>query len=138
MKSVHAGMMAVAVLGLASGADAQARRRSSVVPGELRLGGGRRTVEAVRFLLVRNTARVHACYDAALQANPAIAGTLVVRMVIEVDGVVSSVSVGDRTIPEPTMVSCVLQSFRALQFGPSMGSSTTAIYTMRFLPGVTR
>ncbi|MFO0558837.1 MAG: AgmX/PglI C-terminal domain-containing protein [Polyangiales bacterium] len=138
MKSIQALVISVAVLGLATEADAQARRRSTVVPGELRLSGGRRTPEAVRFLLERNHARVHVCYDTALRTNATLAGTQIVRFVIEPDGVVSSATAGERTMSDPTMVSCVLQTFSALRFVPTPNASTTVTYTLRFVPVLAR
>ena len=137
MKSIYGLVASMAVLGWSGAADAQTRR-STVIPGELRLGGGRRIAEAIRPVLVRLTARVHLCYDAALRGNPTLGGTLAVRFVIAVNGVVSGVTAGDRTIPDATMVSCVLQPFMQLRFPESMGSDTSVTYSLRFVPGLTR
>lgn len=138
MKSICGLVATMVVLGWSGAAEAQARQRSTVIPGELRLGGGRRIADAIRPVLVRLTARIHHCYDAALRGNATLGGTLAVRFVIESNGVVSSATAGDRTVPDPTMVSCVMQTFMALRFPESMGSSTTATYTLRFVPGLTR
>lgn len=139
MKSIHAWMVSVAVLGLSSEADAQTRQRSTVIPGELRLAGGRRTPEAVRAMMVRIHARVHLCYDTALRANNRLGGSLNVQFVIDPNGVVSSANAGPRTtIQDAAMVSCVLGTFSALRFPETPNASTMVTYSLRFVPVLAR
>lgn len=135
MKSTHALMVSVAVLGLSSEVDAQVRQRSSVIPGELRLAGGRRTPEVVRAMMVRIHARVHLCYDTALHTNTRLGGTLNVQFVIDPSGVVSSANAGPRTtIQDAAMVSCVMGTFTALRFPETPNASTMVTYSLRFVP----
>ncbi len=77
------------------------------------------------------------CYESVLKKEPAAAGKVDVRFVIQGDGSASGISVvnADGNLSDPTFEACVTATTRALVF-PALGTGTTTVtYPIAFAPG---
>jgi hypothetical protein len=81
------------------------------------------------------------CYEAALEAQPKLAGKLVISFVIvgddEIGGVVDSAELTEgNTIVDEELVTCMLESMLSMSFeAPSGGGSVTVTYPFLLSPG---
>jgi TonB family protein len=75
---------------------------------------------------------VKRCYETALQANPGLAGKLVVRFTVDVDGAVRRASLDQDTLAAPEVGRCVLDVLKAVEFPPPTGGSVEVSYPFVF------
>jgi hypothetical protein len=76
------------------------------------------------------------CYEQGLRRNPALVGSVVVRFVIDRDGLVSKAVVHpDTDLPDQEVVRCVVAGYRAIVFPEPQGGIVTVVYPIRFAPG---
>jgi hypothetical protein len=91
----------------------------------------------IRAIIVSHRDDARACYDNALKDHPGIEGDLVIQWMIDPKGNVSQVSsdTSRSQILEPTVVDCVSEIIKKLQFAPSQGGfETKAFYPFNFHP----
>jgi hypothetical protein len=72
--------------------------------------------EIVQRIVRQNYGRFRLCYETGLRGNPNLSGRVTARFVIGRDGSVSSVQNGGSDLPDPGVVSCVVQAFYGLSF----------------------
>ncbi len=97
---------------------------------------GRGTAD-IRAIIVAHRDEARACYDQALIAHPGIEGDLVLQWTIDPKGNVTLVSVDTSRsqIAEPTVIGCITDHIKKLQFAPSAGGfETKASYPFNFHP----
>jgi hypothetical protein len=96
---------------------------------------GRLPAEVIQRVVRQNFGRFRLCYENGLRNNPSLAGRVSVRFVIARDGSVMSAANGGADLTDPAVVSCVVQSFRGLQF-PQIedGGAATVVYPITFAP----
>jgi hypothetical protein len=87
------------------------------------LGGARsnRTVTGIR-----------ACYEEGLHRKPDLAGRVAIRFVIQTDGSVREVSPNCIGLPDPTVVRCIVERFRKIQFPSPSGGPLAVLYPIIF------
>lgn len=91
--------------------------------------------EAIRRVVLRNLGQVNRCYEQGLSTNPNIAGRVVIRFVIGAAGTVMASSVGDSSIPVPSVGECVANAVRRWQFpSPEGGGIVTVNYPFNLQP----
>jgi TonB family protein len=91
--------------------------------------------EAIRRVVLRNLGQVNRCYEQGLSTNPNIAGRVVIRFVIGATGTVMASSVGDSSIPVPSVGECVANAVRRWQFpSPEGGGVVTVNYPFNLQP----
>ena len=86
-------------------------------------------------MVLRNLGQVNRCYEQGLSTNPNIAGRVVIRFVIGASGTVMASSVGDSSIPVPSVGECVANAVRRWQFpSPEGGGIVTVNYPFNLQP----
>jgi TonB family protein len=93
--------------------------------------------DEIQRVIADNRNKVRACYEAALKANPGIAGDLVVSFIINPDGSVKNAEVNwsESELHVPELDSCTLEVVQALKFPPSSrGLESKVNYPFNFNP----
>jgi hypothetical protein len=93
--------------------------------------------EDIRAIIMARRDDARACYDAALKDHPGIEGDLVIAWTIDPKGNVTQTSLDSSRsqIAEPTVVACVSEIIKKVQFAPSPGGyETRAFYPFNFHP----
>jgi hypothetical protein len=75
------------------------------------------------------------CYESGLARSPDVGGRVAVRFVIGRDGSVSYAIPICTSMPDPEVVRCVVQHYRALHFPKPAGGIVTVVYPIMFSPG---
>jgi hypothetical protein len=91
----------------------------------------------IRAIIVARRDEARACYDHALLTHPGIEGDLVIQWTIDPKGAVSQVSLDSSRsqITEPTVVACIVNIVKKIQFAASPGGfETKANYPFNFHP----
>ncbi len=96
---------------------------------------GRLPKEVIQRIVRQNFGRFRLCYEKGLGANPNLEGRVSVRFVINRDGSVSNVSNGGSSIPDSSVVNCVVRAFYGLSFPKPEGGIVTVVYPIMFSPG---
>jgi hypothetical protein len=89
------------------------------------------SAQAIRKTVKGSQARIRACYEKALLANPNLSGRVDVKLEIASSGKVSSAT-GSSKLPE-SVRACVVRVFEAMRF-PSSSRATTVAYPIVFQP----
>jgi len=104
-------------------------------PPQVRMGAtqvnGRIPPEVIQRIVRQNYGRFRLCYENALRTSPSLQGRVVVRFVIDRQGKVSNVQNASSDMP-PAVVSCVVNSFRGLNFPQPEGGIVTVTYPLMF------
>lgn len=103
--------------------------------GEAASGAGELPQEEIRRIIQQSRSRYRACYERGLARDPALAGRVKVRFVINRDGLVSNVTDAGSDLPDRNVVACVLRAIGATRFPSSEGDDVTVIYPFVFEPG---
>jgi len=97
---------------------------------------GRMPPEVIQRIVRQNFGRMRMCYEAGLQRDPNLQGTVVIRFVIDRQGNVPSASAGAGTdLRDPAVVSCVTRAMSNLSFPQPEGGLVTVNYPIRFSDG---
>jgi hypothetical protein len=95
----------------------------------------------IKAIVVAHRDEARACYDKALADHPGIEGDLVITWTIDPKGNVTQTAVDSSRsqIAEPTVVACVSELVKKVQFAPSPGGfETKAFYPFNFHPRHTK
>jgi hypothetical protein len=91
--------------------------------------------EIVRRIIRQQTNRVRYCYEQALGRNPALAGTVSVRLVVSRNGTVTSATDAGSQLPDATALNCVVNGLRSLHFpAPSDPAEVLVTQTIALTP----
>ncbi len=96
-----------------------------------------RQPEDIRAIVMARRDEARACYDGALKDHPGIEGDLVIAWTIDPKGNVTQAAVDTSRsqIVEPTVVACVSDIIKKVQFAASPGGfETRAYYPFNFHP----
>jgi hypothetical protein len=96
---------------------------------------GRLPKEVIQRIVRQNFGRFRLCYEGGLGKNPNLEGRVTVRFVINRNGSVSNVSNGGSSIPDSSVVNCVVRAFYGLSFPKPEGGIVTVGYPIMFSPG---
>lgn len=95
-----------------------------------------RTKEEVRRTIDANKSAIYSIYSRALRKQPALRGRITPELVIEQSGAVSSCSVVESTLNEPSLEQKICNRLRLVNFGSQPGVTQTTIrYPIELLPG---
>ena len=78
--------------------------------------------------------RVELCYARGLERNPQLAGEVVIRFTIGLDGRVISAEVVHSTLPDKKVVNCIRRRFLVMRFPAPTGAPVTVNYKLYFKP----
>jgi hypothetical protein len=96
-----------------------------------------RQPEDIRAIIMARRDEARACYDAGLKDHPGIEGDLVIAWTIDPKGNVTQAALDSSRsqIVEPSVVACVTDIIKKVQFAPSPGGyETRAFYPFNFHP----
>jgi hypothetical protein len=108
---------------------------STEEPGEGEVASGRLAPEVIRAVVRESYGRFRQCYEAGLGRNPTLTGRVTLRFVIERDGKVSQVVLGDNTLPDCAVAECVRSIVPGIVFPPPEGGIVTVQYPIMLEPG---
>ncbi|WP_404364136.1 AgmX/PglI C-terminal domain-containing protein [Marinobacter sp.] len=95
-----------------------------------------RTKEEVRRTIDANKSAIYSIYSRALRKQPSLRGRITPELVIEQSGAVSSCSVVESTLNEPSLEQKICNRLRLVNFGSQPGVTQTTIrYPIELLPG---
>jgi TonB family protein len=144
-RATNAGGIDALVQGLGEGKSKSVQRS-----GDLEVGNeeplietedgrvsGSRDQDAVAAVVTKHTSAIQSCYQRELKRSPNLRGKLVVRFVINPQGMVESVTVVSSTLNNATVENCVVQRIKRWDdFGaidPTKGNSTIRqVYTFGY------
>ena len=134
-KPVEPDAVSVNALRSSSGA---ARPASSSSPASVREGApstsGRLPPEVIQRSVRANMGRFRSCYERGLASNPALEGRVAVKFVIDRSGAVSTAADDGSTLPDPSVVQCIVRQYRSMSFPPPEGGAVTVRYPLDFRP----
>jgi hypothetical protein len=76
-----------------------------------------------------------ACYEAGLARAPNLSGTVAVKFAIGEDGIVTDAEDASSTLPDPSVVACIVGGFRQISFPKAHAGIVTVVYPIEFAPG---
>lgn len=99
-------------------------------------GGGEtsRSNEEVRKVMDQNSGSISNIYYRALRENATLQGKVIVKMVIEPSGDISSVSIVSSELNDPDLEAKILSKIRSIKFPPSSAVRTEMKYDLTFAP----
>ena len=100
-----------------------------------------RGIEDINAIVKAHRDEARACYERALPDHPGIEGDVVIAWTIDPKGSVTktSLDIGRSTISEPTVVACISEIIKKIQFAPSPGGfETKASFPFNFHPRHTK
>ena len=83
--------------------------------------------EEIQRVMMQHHVRVKACYQRALQSDPALAGRVVVELTIGEDGRVRAVRIKSSALDNAEVKGCILRVLRALRFPQPAGSGEVIV-----------
>jgi outer membrane biosynthesis protein TonB len=95
---------------------------------------GSRDLDQIRQTLDANKGSVYSLYRRALREDPSIEGKLTVRLTIEPDGSLSSVTLVDSELEAPELVQRLITRIGLINFGAANVTPTELEYSYNFLP----
>jgi hypothetical protein len=88
--------------------------------------------EVIKRIISRSRNRVEACYELARGNNPALAGKVTVKLVIDPSGRVSSVATESDTMSGSSVPDCIQTVFRSMTFPAPQGGPVNVTYPFVF------
>ena len=89
--------------------------------------------EVVRRIVRQNFGRFRVCYQNGLRTNPALAGGVTAKFIVDYTGAVASVTDGGSSLPDAGVRDCVLRAVGGLSFpSPSDGGRVIVVYPIEF------
>ena len=95
---------------------------------------GRLPPEVIARIVRQNFGRFRLCYENGLRTNPRLMGTIATRFVIGRDGSVASAQDAGSSLPDTSVVACVVRSFSNLSFPTPESGMVTVTYPIVFSP----
>lgn len=105
-----------------------------VLQGEAQVSGSLPS-EVIKRIVRQNFGRIRMCYENGLKMNPALAGTVVVKFVIDRTGAVSAAAPASSTLGDAAVDACIVRTFSALSFPEPENGIVTVSYPITFHPG---
>lgn len=93
-----------------------------------------RSSESIRRVMDRNKSSIFTTYQRALRKNPSLEGVLVVKLVIEPGGRVSSATVVSSELDDPALEQKILSRIKLIDFGSANVAKTTLNFDWNFVP----
>lgn len=96
--------------------------------------GAARSEEEIRKVMEQHKSAIFSIYNRALRQNPALQGKVVVKIIIESTGKISSATIVSSELQDPDLEAKLLQRIRLISFPASNVARTTLNYSFDFLP----
>jgi hypothetical protein len=96
---------------------------------------GRLPPEAIQTVVRQSFGVFRTCYENGLRQNSKLAGTATVKFVINQDGSVQGAMDDGSSIPDASVVQCIVAGFGHLTFPAPQGGYVTVVYPIAFSPG---
>jgi hypothetical protein len=111
------------------------------LPAPLRRSSRDRTPSAIPPAVVARVIRgadeeLRACYEEGLRKNALLGGKITLQFVIAQDGEVSEVRPVCTSLPDPAVVTCMVERFAKFRFPKSSEGRVHVIYPLMFTPAV--
>lgn len=100
--------------------------------GPASAGGGTLDKSEIRDVVRAHIEEVKACYDAGLQRDPELAGSIVVGFEIAASGAVSGASIAESTLADAEVGACIAAAVRTWKFPAPKGGSVKVQYPFKF------
>lgn len=97
-------------------------------------GKARRTTEDVQLVFDRNKGAIYSLYRRALRENPALEGTLVLRLEIQPTGAVSKCEVVSSELKDPDLERKIVLKIKQINFGKMDVEVWRDTYPISFIP----
>lgn len=129
------GLGTIGTIGHRGGTPGKAtpKKTAKVVMGATTVNG-RLPPEVIHRIVRQNAGRQRFCYEKGLAKDPDITGRVTVRFVIDRKGAVSIAQDFGSTMPDKSVVACVVDTFRALSYPEPEGGVVTVVYPITFSP----
>ena len=111
-------------------ADPAAQAAEKRGPG----GKARRTMEDIQLVFDRNKGGIYSIYRRALRENPALEGTLVLRMEIQPNGSVTKCEVVSSELKDPDLERKIITKVKSINFGKMDVDVWRDTYPISFIP----
>jgi hypothetical protein len=95
---------------------------------------GRLPPETIQTAVRASFPTFQACYEAGLAKNPKLAGTVTVKYAFGADGVTTQSADEGSTLPDATVVACVVDAFKKITYPKQSGGEVTVVYPVQFSP----
>src|SRR5690554_79019 len=95
---------------------------------------GARSEEEIRKVVEQHKGAIFSIYNRALRQNAALQGKVVVKMIIDANGTVSSATIVSSALQDPDLEAKLLQRIRLISFPALNVAQTTLNYSFDFLP----
>lgn len=83
--------------------------------------------DVINAVVMRHRSEIRACYDAALQRNPALRGKVSVGFTIQPNGIVSAASVKDSTLGDRSLENCIVSRVKTWIFPKPEAPAVTEV-----------
>ena len=93
-----------------------------------------RSEEEIRKVMEQHKGAIFSIYNRALRQNAALQGKVVVKIIIESSGKISSASIVSSELQDPELEEKLIQRIRLISFPASNVARTTLNYSFDFLP----
>ena len=110
------------------------RAANAPPPGDTKNSAGRLAPEVIQGVVHQSFGRFRTCYETALKSNAKLEGTVTVAYTIAPDGSVKDVTDRESTMPDKSVVACVVDGFGKLAFPPPTDGYVTVVYPIVFSP----
>lgn len=115
-----------------SGLGAAAQQQAAARVGKD--GKSRRTTEDIRKVFDRNKSRLDNLYQRALRDDPTMQGTVVMKITVEPDGVVSAAAISSSELNNPELEAKMVAMVRGFNFGAMNVEAWSGPLSLNFLP----
>jgi hypothetical protein len=105
----------------------------SIRPGVTTVAG-HIPADVIQRVVRDNFGRFRGCYEGGLRENPSLEGRVITRFVIDRQGMVTSAQDGGSSLPNSSVVACVVRSFYSLTFPEHEGGIVTVVYPLALRP----
>ena len=97
-------------------------------------GAAARSTEEIQIVFDRNKSSLFSLYQRALRKNPALQGTVVLKLVIAPSGKVTSASVVSSELNDPTLEQKIINRVKLFSFGAKSVPTWRGNYPIKFFP----
>ncbi|MBX3232147.1 MAG: AgmX/PglI C-terminal domain-containing protein [Labilithrix sp.] len=113
---------------------AHATKAPAIRQGQMTMKGSL-PAEVIQRIVRQNFGRFRLCYEAGLQKNPNLSGTVTTKFTIDRSGAVSNTADAGSDMPDKTVVQCVVKSFSTLSFPQPDDGTVIVSYPLQMTAG---
>jgi hypothetical protein len=96
---------------------------------------GKLPPEVIQRIVRQNFGRFRLCYESGLRTNPALAGTVTIKLVIAKDGSSRQGNIASTDLPDKAVAACILRGFSNLSFPQPESGEVVVVYPLKLAPG---